>query len=154
MSIVIGLLSVVYIFLAFFLMFVVLIQRGEGGGLGGAFGGGAVDVAFGAKADTTWKKLTAGVALSFVLLTMILGGLTRWQNRSVVKQTAEGGGAGAGTGTEDTIGGVDDGDDEHAGHDHGPGEHPDELPPEDPDGGAGSDEGGAGDGAGGEGAGQ
>src|SRR2546421_7568747 len=67
------LLSAVYIIACLFLIFVVLIQKGEGGGLGGLAGGGAVDVAFGAKADMTWKRATAGSAGVFTLLSLLLG---------------------------------------------------------------------------------
>lgn len=66
-------LTVVYVIACLFLVFVVLIQKGEGGGLGGAFGGGAVDVAFGAKADMTWKRATAVCATIFMTLAMVLG---------------------------------------------------------------------------------
>jgi preprotein translocase subunit SecG len=68
-----GLLTFAYILTCLFLIFVVLIQKGEGGGLGGFVGGGAVDVAFGAKADTTWKRATAIAAGLFIVLTLILG---------------------------------------------------------------------------------
>jgi preprotein translocase subunit SecG len=68
-----GILTFAYILTCLFLIFVVLIQKGEGGGLGGFVGGGAVDVAFGAKADTTWKRATAIAAGLFIVLTLILG---------------------------------------------------------------------------------
>jgi preprotein translocase subunit SecG len=66
-------LTVIYVCCCLFLGFVVLIQKGEGGGLGGAFGGGAVDVAFGAKADMTWKRATAVCATLFMVLAIVLG---------------------------------------------------------------------------------
>lgn len=68
-----GFLSIVYVCSCLFLIFVVLIQKGEGGGLGGAFGGGAVEGAFGAKQDTTWKKATSIAAGLFIVLSIVLG---------------------------------------------------------------------------------
>lgn len=73
MSVLVVLLSIVYVIACCFLIFVVLIQRGEGGGLGGAFGGGAVDVAFGSQADMTWKRATAIAAGLFMVLAIALG---------------------------------------------------------------------------------
>ena len=73
MDILTTVLTVIYVFCCFFLIFVVLIQKGEGGGLGGAFGGGAVDVAFGAKADMTWKRATAAAAALFIILAVTIG---------------------------------------------------------------------------------
>jgi preprotein translocase subunit SecG len=72
-SILIGLLSLIYILACIFLIFVVLIQKGEGGGLGGAFGGGAVETAFGSSADMTWKRATSVAAGLFLILSLVLG---------------------------------------------------------------------------------
>src|SRR5687767_7698311 len=79
-------LTIIYVIACSFLCFVVLIQKGEGGGLGGAFGGGAVDVAFGAKADMTWKRATAVCAAIFMILAMFLGVLHhRLDRRSIAE---------------------------------------------------------------------
>lgn len=84
------LLTVIYVIACLFLCFVVLIQKGEGGGLGGAFGGGAVDVAFGAKADMTWKRATAVCAAIFMLLAMFLGVLHhRLDQRSIAEDAVK-----------------------------------------------------------------
>lgn len=77
------LLTAIYVIACFFLIFVVLIQKGEGGGLGGLAGGGAVDMAFGAKADMTWKRATGVAAFIFLSLSLFLGVLQR--PRSVTK---------------------------------------------------------------------
>ena len=91
MSVVIFLLSAIFVITCFFLIFVVLIQKGEGGGLGGLAGGTAVDTAFGAKADTTWKKATGVAAALFILLSLALGVLKR--PRSVTHTAGLGGSA-------------------------------------------------------------
>ena len=84
------LLTIVYIFASLFLGFVVLIQKGEGGGLGGAFGGGAVDTAFGAKADMTWKRATAASATLFMVLAIVLGAMqSHMQKGSMAARTAK-----------------------------------------------------------------
>lgn len=77
MSVVSFLLSAVFVIVCLFLIFVVLIQKGEGGGLGGLAGGAGVDTAFGAKADTTWKRATAIAAGLFMVLTLVLGVIKR-----------------------------------------------------------------------------
>ena len=82
-------LTVIYVIACLFLCFVVLIQKGEGGGLGGAFGGGAVDVAFGAKADMTWKRATAVCAAIFMLLAMFLGVLHHRLDQQSIAEQAE-----------------------------------------------------------------
>jgi preprotein translocase subunit SecG len=53
------------------LVFLVLIQRGKGGGLAGAFGGAGGSSAFGSRAGDLFTKITIGVALVWVVLIMI-----------------------------------------------------------------------------------
>jgi preprotein translocase subunit SecG len=51
-----------------FMILLILIQRGRGGGLAGAFGGMGGQSAFGTKAGDVFTKITVGVALVWVLL--------------------------------------------------------------------------------------
>lgn len=53
------------------LMFVVLIQRGKGGGLAGAFGGVGGSSPFGSRAADAFVKVTLYMAAVWVLLIMI-----------------------------------------------------------------------------------
>ncbi|MDG2391083.1 MAG: preprotein translocase subunit SecG [Planctomycetaceae bacterium] len=51
-----------------FMILLILVQRGRGGGLAGAFGGMGGQSAFGTKAGDVFTKITVGVALVWVLL--------------------------------------------------------------------------------------
>jgi preprotein translocase subunit SecG len=51
----------------------ILIQRGKGGGLAGAFGGGGVEQAFGTRATTLAQKATAVLAGIYLVLSIVLG---------------------------------------------------------------------------------
>ena len=51
-----------------FLILLVLIQRGRGGGLAGALGGMGGQSAFGTKAGDLFTKITIGVAKFWILL--------------------------------------------------------------------------------------
>jgi preprotein translocase subunit SecG len=62
------LLNTLIVLLGLFLMLVVLIQRGKGGGLAGAFGGAGGSSAFGTRAGDTFTKITIGVAAVWALL--------------------------------------------------------------------------------------
>ena len=53
-----------------FLIMLVLVQRGRGGGLSGAFGGMGGQSAFGAKAGDTFTKITVITAAIWILLCM------------------------------------------------------------------------------------
>jgi preprotein translocase subunit SecG len=53
---------------AVFLILVVLVQRGRGGGLAGAFGGMGGQSAFGTKAGDLFTRITIGVAAVWILL--------------------------------------------------------------------------------------
>ncbi len=62
----------------------ILLQKGRGGGLAGAFGGMGGETAFGTRAATLAQKVTAVLFGVFVLLTVGLGWLAQ-------RQTAGGG---------------------------------------------------------------
>ena len=53
-----------------FLIVLVLIQRGKGGGLAGAFGGMGGQSAFGTKAGDLFTRVTMGAALFWIILCM------------------------------------------------------------------------------------
>ena len=55
-------LNVVVIILSLLLMFLVLIQRGKGGGLAGAFGGAGGSSPFGSRAGDAFTKITLYLA--------------------------------------------------------------------------------------------
>jgi preprotein translocase subunit SecG len=59
-----------------FLIFLVLIQRGKGGGLAGAFGGVGGSSAFGTKAGDTFTRVTVITASVWILMAMLLVVLT------------------------------------------------------------------------------
>ena len=65
LNVVLGLASV-------FLIILVLIQRGKGGGLAGAFGGSGGSSAFGSRAGDTFTRVTIYVAAVWILLIMFL----------------------------------------------------------------------------------
>jgi preprotein translocase subunit SecG len=65
-------LAVVLLVAGLFLILLVLIQRGKGGGLAGAFGGAGGSSAFGSRAGDTFTKITIYVAAGWILLIMIL----------------------------------------------------------------------------------
>jgi preprotein translocase subunit SecG len=66
-----NLLNLFIILTSLFLIGVVLIQRGKGGGLAGAFGGVGGSSPFGSKAGDAFTKFTCYVALVWGLLIMI-----------------------------------------------------------------------------------
>ena len=56
---------------ALFLCLIILIQRGKGGGLVGAFGGAGGSSAFGSRAGDAFTNITLGVAAFWVVLILI-----------------------------------------------------------------------------------
>lgn len=65
------LLGFMLVFTALFLILLVLIQRGRGGGLAGAFGGAGGQSAFGTKAGDIFTKITIGVAAFWIILCIL-----------------------------------------------------------------------------------
>jgi preprotein translocase subunit SecG len=64
-------LNLLVLLLGIMLIFLVLIQRGKGGGLAGAFGGVGGSSAFGSRAGDLFTKITLGLAAFWILLIMI-----------------------------------------------------------------------------------
>jgi preprotein translocase subunit SecG len=67
---------VVHVLVSVLLIMVVLLQSGKGAGMGAAFGGGSQTL-FGARGQTTFMhKLTAGMAILFMALSVVLATLS------------------------------------------------------------------------------
>lgn len=71
------LLAVAMLLCGMFLILLVLIQRGKGGGLSGAFGGAGGSSAFGSRAGDTFTRITIYVAAVWLLLIMLTIKLTQ-----------------------------------------------------------------------------
>ena len=100
---------------ALFLIVLVLIQRGKGGGLAGAFGGMGGQSAFGTKAGDLFTKVTIVVAIGWILLCvssiLILGGKPQGPLKSGLggaAQSQQGLNAGVEPGPEDEPGPSDE----------------------------------------------
>lgn len=64
-------LGLMLVLTSLFLILLVLIQRGRGGGLAGAFGGAGGQSAFGTKAGDVFTKITVGVATFWIVLCIL-----------------------------------------------------------------------------------
>jgi len=79
-------LQFIYLLSCAFLVIIVLLQAGKGGGLAAAFGGGGgVDSAFGAKVGGPLRKVTAVFATSFLVLAIVLAIIASTRSPSVVE---------------------------------------------------------------------
>jgi preprotein translocase subunit SecG len=67
-----SILNTLIVLLSLFLICLILIQRGKGGGLAGAFGGVGGSSAFGTKAGDIFTRVTMYVAIAWIVLGMIL----------------------------------------------------------------------------------
>jgi len=72
------------VLLSLFMICLVLIQRGKGGGLAGAFGGAGGSSAFGTKAGDTFTRITIVTASIWILMTMLLVIITNNQQGSSI----------------------------------------------------------------------
>jgi preprotein translocase subunit SecG len=77
-----ALFNTLIILLSLFLICLILIQRGKGGGLAGAFGGVGGSSAFGTKAGDTFTKITVVTASIWILMAMLLVVLTSQRSSS------------------------------------------------------------------------
>ena len=91
-------------FSSLFLVLLVLVQRGRGGGLTGALGGPGGQSAFGTKAGDLFTKITIGVATAWIFLCASSVYFLK------TKAPPELGGGSATSNATSTIGGTDDDD--------------------------------------------
>jgi preprotein translocase subunit SecG len=76
-------LIVIHVIVCSFLILVVLLQAGKGGGMGIAFGGGGSQTVFGSSgAGNFLTRLTAGFATTFFLLSLILAAMSSRQDNA------------------------------------------------------------------------
>ena len=73
-------------FVGILLMIIILLQRGRGGGLAGAFGGAGGQSAFGTRAGDVFTKITAVMAIIWVFL----AGVSRFALEPAATQVASG----------------------------------------------------------------
>ena len=78
--------SILFAFASIFLIFIVLLQRGRGGGLAGAFGATGGQSAFGTKAGDVFTRITIGVAVVWVALAGVTGYAMSKESRGASKR--------------------------------------------------------------------
>ena len=83
------LLQIVHIFVCMFLMLVVLLQQGKGGGMGAAFGGGAQQVFGGRGAGNILTRATAVCAGIFMLTSVSLAYVSSSGDRELKARIVE-----------------------------------------------------------------
>lgn len=76
-------LNVIHIFVCFFLILVVLLQQGKGGGLGGLGGASAAQVFGGRGAGNFMTRLTGICAAVFMVTSMVLAYISSGGDRAV-----------------------------------------------------------------------
>jgi len=77
-----------FIFVCFFLVLLILIQKGRGGGLASAFGGGGGNTAFGSKTGDVLTWTTSVVFGIFLLLAIVLNLISNYQQDQQNKRDA------------------------------------------------------------------
>ncbi len=86
------LLNLIILLTGLFLMLVILIQRGKGGGLAGAFGGVGGSSPFGSRATDQFVKITLWVAGVWILLIMIHVKVVKYDSREMEERPIVGAG--------------------------------------------------------------
>lgn len=77
--------TILLAFTGFILVAVILVQRGRGGGLSGAFGACGGQSAFGTKAGDAFTRITIGIAVAWVILAALAGIAMRANSESMVR---------------------------------------------------------------------
>jgi preprotein translocase subunit SecG len=79
-----SILIVIHVIISLFLIAVILLQAGKGGGLSDSFGGSQMQNLFGTKSTTVLTKLTAVCAIGFIVTCLILAFISTRNSRSIV----------------------------------------------------------------------
>jgi preprotein translocase subunit SecG len=82
-------LDIVHVFVCMFLMLVVLLQQGKGGGMGAAFGGGAAQVFGGRGAGNILTRATAICAATFMLTSVSLAYVSSSGDRALKERIVQ-----------------------------------------------------------------
>lgn len=64
--------ALLWIFVAICLILIILVQKGRGGGIGGAFGGGSAGSLLGTKTGDFLTWVTIGLVVLFLLLAVVM----------------------------------------------------------------------------------
>ncbi len=85
-------LNPILLLLSLFMILLILIQRGKGGGLIGALGGASGSSPFGSRAGDQFTRLTIYVAIAWLCLTMIQVKVVQFANTEHLINLSQGGG--------------------------------------------------------------
>ncbi len=70
--IIMNVIALLWVFIAIALILIILIQKGRGGGIGGAFGGGTAGSLLGTKTGDFLTWVTIGLVVSFLVLAILM----------------------------------------------------------------------------------
>ena len=79
-----SILIVIHVIISLFLIAVILLQAGKGGGLADTFGGSQMQNLFGTKSTTVLTRLTAVCAIGFIVTCLSLAVISSHKARSIV----------------------------------------------------------------------
>lgn len=85
----IALVTVIHVLVSVFLILVILLQAGKGGGMGAAFGGGGSQTVFGGRGAQTLLGKVTSVAAAIFMITSLALSYQSSQSRSVLSGAAE-----------------------------------------------------------------
>jgi len=79
-----AILIVIHVIISLFLIAVILLQAGKGGGLADTFGGSQMQNLFGTKSTTVLTKLTAVCAIGFIITCISLALISSKKGKSII----------------------------------------------------------------------
>jgi len=79
-------LIVIHIIVSIFLIAVILLQAGRGGGLADSFGGSQMQSLFGTKSANVLTRLTTGCAAAFIITCLMLAVISSRRSKSIIEK--------------------------------------------------------------------